>query len=81
MVAHAIDRLRPYALPLVVLLITWGIIAGITPSFRGVGSIFAVLEGFPLVGLAASGSRSRSSPASWTSPSARWRPLRRWSRS
>ena len=55
MFAHAVDRLRPYALPLVVLLITWGIIAGITPSFRGVGSIFAVLEGFPLVGLAALG--------------------------
>ena len=55
MVARSLDKLRPYALPLVVLLITWGIIAGITPSFRGVGSIFAVLEGFPLVGLAALG--------------------------
>ena len=53
MTAHTLERLRPYALPLVVLLITWGMIAGITPSFRGVGSIFAVLEGFPLVGLAA----------------------------
>jgi len=48
-------RIRPYALPLAVLLITWIVIATITPSFRGAGSVYAVLEGFPLVGLVALG--------------------------
>jgi len=38
-----------------VLLITWIVIATITPSFRGAGSVYAVLEGFPLVGLVALG--------------------------
>lgn len=37
------------------LLITWIVIATITPSFRGAGSVYAVLEGFPLVGLVALG--------------------------
>jgi len=55
MIGRLVDRLRPYALPLLVLVVTWIVIASITPSFRGAGSIFAVLEGFPLVGLAALG--------------------------
>jgi ribose/xylose/arabinose/galactoside ABC-type transport system permease subunit len=38
-----------------VLLIPWIVIATITPSFRGAGSVYAVLEGFPLVGLVALG--------------------------
>jgi ribose transport system permease protein len=48
-------RLRLYALPLVVLAIAWIVISGMTPSFRGEASAFAVLEGFSLVGLAALG--------------------------
>ena len=48
-------RMRPYALPLAVLAITWIVISGMTPSFRGEASGFAVLEGFSLVGLAALG--------------------------
>jgi ribose/xylose/arabinose/galactoside ABC-type transport system permease subunit len=46
---------RGYGLPLLVLVLTWIVIASMTPSFRGVGSIYAVLEGFPLVGLVALG--------------------------
>lgn len=55
MIAGVVARIRPYALPLAVLLITWIVIATITPSFRGAGSVYAVLEGFPLVGLVALG--------------------------
>lgn len=43
--------LRPYALPALVLVVAWIVIATVTPGFRGQGSIYAVLEGFPLVGL------------------------------
>jgi ribose/xylose/arabinose/galactoside ABC-type transport system permease subunit len=53
--AGVIARIRPYALPVAVLVITWIVIAAMTPSFRGEASIFAVLQGFPLVGLAALG--------------------------
>ncbi len=49
------NAMRPYALPLLILILTWIVIAAITPSFRGTGSIYAVLEGFPLVGLVALG--------------------------
>ena len=42
MIGRLVDRLRPYALPLLVLVVTWIVIASITPSFRGAGSIFAV---------------------------------------
>ena len=55
MIGSIFTRIRPYALPLAVLLITWIVIATITPSFRGAGSVYAVLEGFPLVGLVALG--------------------------
>jgi ribose/xylose/arabinose/galactoside ABC-type transport system permease subunit len=55
MTAGILARLRPYALPLAVLVITWIVIASVTPSFRGVASIFSVLEGFSLVGLVALG--------------------------
>ena len=55
MIAGVVARIRPYALPLAVLLITWIVIVTITPSFRGAGSVYAVLEGFPLVGLVALG--------------------------
>ena len=55
MIGSIFARIRPYALPLAVLLITWIVIATITPSFRGAGSVYAVLEGFPLVGLVALG--------------------------
>jgi ribose/xylose/arabinose/galactoside ABC-type transport system permease subunit len=47
--------MRPYALPLAVLAITWIVISAMTPSFRGAASGFAVLEGFSLIGLAALG--------------------------
>ena len=47
--------MRPYALPLAVLVTTWIVIAAMTPSFRGEASVFSVLEGFPLVGLVALG--------------------------
>jgi ribose/xylose/arabinose/galactoside ABC-type transport system permease subunit len=49
------DRLKPYALPFAVLVVTWIIIAVITPTFRGEASVYSVLEGFPLVGLVALG--------------------------
>lgn len=48
-------RLRPYFLPLIVLAVTWIVIAAITPTFRGQASIFSILQGFPLVGLVALG--------------------------
>lgn len=48
-------RLRPYLLPVLVLAVTWVVIAAITPTFRGQASVFSVLQGFPLVGLAALG--------------------------
>jgi len=50
-----IDRVRAYALPLLVLIVTWAIIASSTPTFRGEASVFSVLEGFPLLGLIALG--------------------------
>jgi ribose/xylose/arabinose/galactoside ABC-type transport system permease subunit len=55
MIEIFIGRIKPYALPLAVLIITWIVIASITPSFRGAGSVYAVLEGFPMVGLVALG--------------------------
>jgi ribose transport system permease protein len=54
-IAGAISRIRPYALPLAVLAITWVVISSMTPSFRGEASIYSVLEGLSLVGLAALG--------------------------
>jgi len=51
----ALDRVRPYALPLVALAVTWVVISLLTPTFRGEASVFAVLEGFPLAGLVALG--------------------------
>jgi ribose/xylose/arabinose/galactoside ABC-type transport system permease subunit len=50
-----LDRARSYVLPVVVLVVTWIIIASTTPTFRGEASIFSVLEGFPLLGLVALG--------------------------
>ena len=50
-----LDRARSYVLPLFVLVITWIVIAAMTPTFRGEASVFSVLEGFPLVGLVALG--------------------------
>jgi ribose/xylose/arabinose/galactoside ABC-type transport system permease subunit len=47
--------LRTYLFPALVLGLAWIVIAAITPGFRGEGSIYAVLEGFPLIGLAALG--------------------------
>lgn len=49
------SSLRPYALPLAVLIIAWIVISVITPGFRGAASVFSVLEGFSLVGLIALG--------------------------
>ena len=49
------DRVRPYALPIVALAITWVVISLITPTFRGEASVYSVLEGFSLVGLVALG--------------------------
>ncbi len=48
-------RLRPYLLPLLILAVTWMVIAAITPTFRGQASVYSVLEGFSLVGLVALG--------------------------
>jgi ribose transport system permease protein len=48
-------RLGSYVLPLIVLIITWIVIAAVTPTFRGQASIFSVLQGFPMIGLAALG--------------------------
>ena len=50
-----LDRARSYLLPVVVLVVTWIIIASTTPTFRGEASVFSVLEGFPLLGLVALG--------------------------
>lgn len=50
-----LHRLRPYFLPLMVLVITWIVIAAITPTFRGQASVYSVLNGFPMIGLAALG--------------------------
>jgi len=49
------ERIRPYALPLIVLVATWVVIAAITPGFRGQASVYSVLQSFPLVGLVALG--------------------------
>jgi ribose/xylose/arabinose/galactoside ABC-type transport system permease subunit len=49
------QRLRPYLLPLLVLVITWIVIAVLTPTFRGQASVYSVLNGFPMIGLAALG--------------------------
>lgn len=51
----ALSRLGPYVLPLIVLVITWIVIAAVTPTFRGQASVFSVLQGFPMIGLAALG--------------------------
>src|SRR3712207_1218097 len=48
-------RLRTYALPVVVLIGVWIYISATTEEFRGEASVFSVLEGFPLLGLAALG--------------------------
>jgi ribose/xylose/arabinose/galactoside ABC-type transport system permease subunit len=45
----------PYILPLLVLVVTWVVIAWLTPTFRGQASVYSVLNGFPLIGLAALG--------------------------
>jgi ribose/xylose/arabinose/galactoside ABC-type transport system permease subunit len=50
-----IGRIGPYILPLVVLIITWAVIAWLTPTFRGQASVYSVLNGFPMIGLAALG--------------------------
>ena len=46
-------RVRPYVMPLLVLVVTWIAIAWSSPSFRGEGSVYAVLENLPLLGLIA----------------------------
>jgi ribose transport system permease protein len=48
-------RVRPYATPLFLLVVTWVIMAWTTPGFRGEGSVYSVLEGLPLLGLVALG--------------------------
>ncbi|HET7714690.1 MAG TPA: ABC transporter permease [Bauldia sp.] len=48
-------RLRPYVLPLLVLIVTWIVISVLTPTFRGQASVYSVLNGFPMIGLAALG--------------------------
>lgn len=55
MTARLFALARPYLLPFVVLLLTWAVIASITPSFRGTASAYSVLEGFALIGLVALG--------------------------
>jgi len=56
MMAHGLmARLTPYVFPGAILLLTWLTIAFMTPTFRGSASAYAVLEGFPLVGLVALG--------------------------
>jgi len=49
------DRVRPYLLPLLVLIVTWIVISALTPTFRGQASVYSVLNGFPMIGLAALG--------------------------
>jgi ribose transport system permease protein len=51
----ALERFKPYALPLLALALCWIVISAMTPSFRGEASIFSVLEGFSLIGLVALG--------------------------
>lgn len=46
---------RSYGLPVLVLAVTWVVLATSTPTFRGEASVFSVLEGFPLLGLVALG--------------------------
>jgi ribose/xylose/arabinose/galactoside ABC-type transport system permease subunit len=53
--ARVPEALRSYLMPAAVLIVTWLVIAAITPSFRGEASIYSVLEGFALVGLVALG--------------------------
>jgi hypothetical protein len=53
--ARVLEALRPYLLPLLVLVLTWAVIASVTPSFRGAASAYSVLEGFALAGLVALG--------------------------
>lgn len=48
-------RVRPYAMPLLVLLVTWVVAVWTTPGFRGEGMVYSVLEGLPLLGLVALG--------------------------
>ncbi|MGD9536387.1 MAG: ABC transporter permease [Alphaproteobacteria bacterium] len=55
MIAGLAMRLRPYALPLAALAVTWIVISLLTPTFRGEASVYSVLEGFSLVGLVALG--------------------------
>jgi ribose/xylose/arabinose/galactoside ABC-type transport system permease subunit len=55
MIATALNRVRPYVLPIAALAATWIVIALITPTFRGEASVFSVLEGFSLAGLVALG--------------------------
>lgn len=55
MTARILGALRPYLLPFLVLLVTWAVIALLTPSFRGAASAYSVLEGFALAGLVALG--------------------------
>lgn len=55
MISSFISWVRPYALPVTALVITWIVIALVTPTFHGEASVFSVLEGFPLVGLVALG--------------------------
>lgn len=50
-----LGRVGTYIVPAAILLLTWIVIAYLTPTFRGTSSIFAVLEGFPLTGLVALG--------------------------
>ncbi|MFN8221652.1 MAG: ABC transporter permease [Gaiellales bacterium] len=46
-------RFRPYLMPLLVLGVTWVVMAWISSTFRGEGSVYAVLENLPLLGLIA----------------------------
>ena len=55
MTGGLLDRARPYLLPTLVLVVTWIVISSITPTFRGEASVFSVLQGFPMIGLAALG--------------------------
>ena len=55
MTGDFVERIKPYALPLIVLIVTWLVIASVTPTFRGQASVYSVLEGFSLVGLVALG--------------------------
>lgn len=50
-----LQRSKTYVMPIVLLIVTWVLIASTTPSFKGQSSVFSVLEGFPLLGLVALG--------------------------